>query len=185
VWVTNRDLPCTVAPNGVDDLTVNCSVPVAGIGVVRAPSAPIPPLARGDLAWQLAAQLNLDYRIFDDRYDEPSPGEGLRRLLRLFVTPDAGVHQRQVESLVKATAKPVYRKLPCNEPIQFGRGVECELTFDESGFDGLSPYTLALVLEHYVARHVSMQSFTTTVLHSKQRSRISDWPPRFGTRGVA
>lgn len=184
-WLTNRDLPCTIAHNGVDDLSLADSVPVAGIGLVRAPGVPIPPLARGDLAWQLMGQLTPGHRIFDDLSDEPSPGARLRRLLRLFVTPDAGVLQRQVESLVTATAKPVYRKLPGNGPIPFGRGIECALTFDESGFDGLSPYTLALVLEHYVARHVSTHSFTTTVLHSQQRGRLTDWPPRFGTRGVA
>jgi type VI secretion system protein ImpG len=184
-WLTNRDLPCTIAHNGVDDLGVGDSAPVAGIGFVRAPSVPTPPLAHGDRAWQLMGQLNLDYRLFNDLDDEPSPGVGLRRLLRLLVTPDAGVLQRQIESLVRATAKPVYRKLPGNGEIPFGRGIECELTFDETGFDGLSPYTLALVLEHYVARHVSMHSFTTTVLHSLQRGRITGWPPRFGTRGVA
>ena len=66
----------------------------------------------------------------------------------------------------------------------FGRGIECEFTFDESGFDGMSPYTLALVLEHYVARHVSMNSFTASVLHSKQRGLIAQWPSRMGTRGT-
>jgi type VI secretion system protein ImpG len=184
-WLTNRDLPCTMAHNGVDDLGTNESVPVAGIGLVRAPGAPMPPLAHGDLAWQLMGQLNFDYRVFDDRHREEAPGEGLRRLLRLLVTPDAGVLRRQIESLVRATAKPVYRKLPGNLEIPYGRGIECELTFDETGFDGLSPYTLALVLEHYVARHVSMHSFTTTVLHAQQRGRLTDWPPRSGTRGVA
>ncbi|MFM0738878.1 type VI secretion system baseplate subunit TssF [Paraburkholderia xenovorans] len=184
-WLTNRDLPCTIVHNGIDDLDVMDSVPVAGVGFVRAPGIPIAPLAHGDLAWQLAGQLTLDYRIFDDRHNAPSAGEGLRRLLRLFVTSEARAFERQVESLVGATATPVHRKLPGNGPIPFGRGIECELTFDEDGFDGLSPYTLAVVLEHYVARHVSMHSFTTTVLHSKQRGRIASWPPRSGTRGVA
>jgi type VI secretion system protein ImpG len=41
------------------------------------------------------------------------------------------------------------------------------------------------VLALYVARHVPMRSFITTVLRSKQRGRITDWPLRFGTRGVA
>jgi type VI secretion system protein ImpG len=90
----------------------------------------------------------------------------------------------QVESLVSATAKPVNRMLPGNGSIVFGRGIECEFTFDESGFDGMSPYTLALVLEHYVARHVSMHSFTASVLRSKQRGVIAEWPPRMGARDI-
>ena len=67
----------------------------------------------------------------------------------------------------------------------FGRGIRCDFTFDESGLDGLSPYTLALVLEHYVARHVSMHSFTKTVLHTKQRGVITRWPPRAGMRDIS
>jgi type VI secretion system protein ImpG len=46
-------------------------------------------------------------------------------------------------------------------------------------------YTLALVLEHYVARHVSMHSFTKTVVHTKQRGQIAQWPPRAGMRDIS
>jgi type VI secretion system protein ImpG len=49
----------------------------------------------------------------------------------------------------------------------------------------MSPYTFALVLEHYVARHVSAHSFTRTQLHTKQRGLVTTWPPRPGTRDVA
>jgi type VI secretion system protein ImpG len=41
------------------------------------------------------------------------------------------------------------------------------------------------VIEHYLARHASSHSYTKTVLHSKQRGRIGEWPPRPGTRSVA
>lgn len=184
-WLTNRDLPCAIQCNGLDDLRVTESIPIAAIGLVRVPSTPTPPLAQGDLAWQLNGQLSLSHLNFDDLRNDRSPGEGLRRLLRLFLTPDANTLWNQVEGLIGAKAKPVSRKLPSDGTIQLGRGIECELTFDESNFDGLSPYTLALVLERYLARHVSMHSFTTTALHSKQRGLIKHWPPRLGTREIA
>jgi type VI secretion system protein ImpG len=185
-WLTNRDLPSLLECNGRRDLTLAGSKPVVSVGFVRAPSAPKPPLARGDLAWQLMGQLKLDYQMFDDRDGEPHPGEGVRRRLRLYVTPDAGALARQVESLVSATATPVNDMLPPGNggPV-FGRGIRCDFTFDESGLDGVSPYTLALVLEHYVARHVSMHSFTKTVVHTKQRGRIAQWPPRAGMRDIS
>ncbi|MEC5407244.1 type VI secretion system baseplate subunit TssF [Paraburkholderia sp. MPAMCS5] len=125
-WLTNRDLPALLECNGRDDLTLAGSKPVASVGFVRAPSAPKPPLARGDLAWQLMSQLNLEYQMFDDRHGEPHPGEGVRRLLRLYVTPDAAAFARQLESLMSATATPVNDMLPGNGPIVFGRGIECE-----------------------------------------------------------
>ncbi|MDR0440878.1 MAG: type VI secretion system baseplate subunit TssF, partial [Candidatus Accumulibacter sp.] len=42
-----------------------------------------------------------------------------------------------------------------------------------------------LVLEHWLARHVAINVFTQTELHSMQRGRIHQWPPRMGGRGVA
>lgn len=185
-WLTNGDLPSLLECDGRSDLTLTGSKPVASVGFVRAPTAPKPPLARGDLAWQLMGQLKLDYQMFDDSDGEPHPGEGVRRCLRLYLTPHTGALARQVESLVSATATPVNDMLPPGNggPV-FGRGIRCEFTFDESGFDGLSPYTLALVLEHYVARHVSMHSFTKTVLRSTQRGLIAQWPPRSGMRDIS
>jgi len=182
-WVTNRDLPGLLRPNGRDDLEVDRTHPVAGVGFVRAPSQPRPPLAHGAKAWQLYGQLNLDYTMLDDRHHEPAPGEGVRSRLRLFLDADAATYSRQVESLVSAMGQPVNDFIP-GESGMLGRGIECVLTFDESGFDGMSPYTLALALEHYVARHVSAHSFTRTVLCTKQRGTVKAWPPRPGTREV-
>lgn len=181
--LTNRDLPGMLRPNGRDDLTVELSAPVAGIGLVRVPGQPRPPLAHGMRAWQLYGQLRLDYTMFDEDHLEPAPGEGLRRLLRLFLDPDMGAFSRQVESLTAAVAEPVNGIMPGQSGMR-GRGIECRLTFDETGFGGMSPYTFALALEHYVARHVSAHSFTRTVLHTKQRGMVTVWPPRPGTREV-
>jgi type VI secretion system protein ImpG len=181
--VTNRDLPAMLQPNGRDDLIAELSAPIAGIGFVRAPGQPRPPLAHGIRAWQLYGQLNLDYTMFDDRYHEPPPGEGVRRLLRLFLDPEMGVFARQVESLTAAVAEPVNDFMPGQSGI-YGRGIECRLSFDETGFEGMSPYTFALVLEHYVARHVGAHSFTRTRLHTNQRGMVMSWRPRPGTREV-
>jgi len=65
-----------------------------------------------------------------------------------------------------------------------GRGMSCVLTVDESGFDGISPFLLGLVLERYLPRLVSMNTFTQVTLRSEQRGEIICWPPRTGTRGV-
>jgi len=40
------------------------------------------------------------------------------------------------------------------------------------------------VMERFFARHVSMNSFTQTVLRSGARGEIMRWPPRIGTRAV-
>lgn len=183
-WVTNRDLPLLVARNGVDDLDANDEDAIQSIGLIRSPSAPRPPYAEREMAWRLIRQLNFNYLPFSDM-DHREGGEGLRDLLRLFLASDDTERHRQVEALIGVKTHPVNRMLPGNGPLVFGRGVECVLTIDETGFSGVSPYLLGLILEHYMARHVSINSFTQTELHSMQRGMVARWPMRMGTRGVA
>jgi type VI secretion system protein ImpG len=183
-WLTNRDLPRLVPRNGLSDLEVSGSAPVDGIGLIRAPSAPKAPYAERDIAWRLIRQLNFNYLPLGD-LDHRAGGQGLRDLLRMFLTGEDESQQRQVQSLVGVKTRPVTRRLPGGGPLVFGRGIECSLTVDESGFSGTSPYLFGLILEHYLARHVSINVFTQTELHSMQRGRVARWPVRMGTRGAA
>lgn len=183
-WVTNRDLPSLVPRNGVDDLTFAGSGPLDSVGLILPPSAPKAPYAEREMAWRLIRHLNFNYLPLDD-LDHRVGGQGLRDLLRLFLTDDDAEHRRQVESLVGVKTRPVTRKLPGSGPLVFGRGIECALTVDESGFSGTSPYLFGLILEQYLAQHASINAFTQTELHSMQRGRVALWPVRMGARGVA
>jgi type VI secretion system protein ImpG len=182
--VTNRDLPRLVPRDGIDDLTMTDSAPLESIGLIRAPTAPQAPYAERETAWRLIRQLNFNYLPLEDLDHRPG-GQGLRDLLRLFLNDGNSEHRRQVESLVGVKTRPVTRKLPGNGPLVFGRGIECLLTVDENGFSGTSPYLFGVVLEHYLARHVSINSFTQTEMHSMQRGRVARWPVRMGARGAA
>jgi len=182
--VTNRDLPNLVPRDGVRDLTLAHSAPLESVGLIRAPTAPKAPYAERELAWRLIRQLNFNYLPLDD-LDHRAGGQGVRDLLRLFLNGDDTEHQRQIESLVGVRTQAVTRKLPGNGPLMFGRGIACTLTVDEAGFSGMSPYLFGLILEHYLARHVSLNSFTHTELHSMQRGCVARWPVRLGRRGTA
>ncbi|MPV66604.1 type VI secretion system baseplate subunit TssF [Burkholderia sp. BE17] len=181
--LTNRDLATLVPRNGVRDLETAESAPVESIGLIRPPSPPLPPYAEREMAWRLIRQLNFNYLPLDD-LDHREGGQGLRDLLRLYLAEGDSAQNRQVESLVGVKTRPVTRKLPGTGPMTFGRGIECALTVDETGFSGVSPYLFGTILEHWLARHVSINSFTHTELHSMQRGRIARWPVRTGTRGV-
>ena len=47
---------------------------------------------------------------------------------------------------------------------------------------GASAFLLGSVLERYVARHVSINAFTETVLRSETRGEIHRWVPQWGAR---
>jgi type VI secretion system protein ImpG len=116
--------------------------------------------------------------------DERQGAQALRDMLRLFVHSDDTAADKQISSLIASKITPVTRRLPGTGPLIYGRGVEIELTVDEDGFSGTSPYLFGLVLEHYLARHVSINTFTQTKLESMQRGKIMLWPVRMGNRGV-
>ena len=82
----------------------------------------------------------------------------------------------------RCRVKPVVRRLPHAGPIAFGRGLQVSLVVDELAFEGGNAYLLGAVLDRYFARHVSMNSFVETVLHSGSRGEISRWLPHWGTR---
>ncbi|WP_211460494.1 type VI secretion system baseplate subunit TssF [Collimonas silvisoli] len=181
--LTNRDLPGVVPRNGVSDLSVADSIPVAGVGLIRPPSTPQAPFAEREHAWRLIRQLGFNYLPLANMNGREG-GQALRDLLRLFVIGDDSVQMRQVQNLIGSDIEPVTRRLPGSGPLVYGRGVSCRLTVDETGFSGTSPYLFGLILEHWLARHVSINVFTQTELHSMQRGMVSRWPVRMGGRGV-
>ncbi|WP_240975508.1 type VI secretion system baseplate subunit TssF [Paraburkholderia aromaticivorans] len=186
-WLTNGELPCVQPRNGVDDLAVADAKAVGSVGFVRGPTAPRPPLAlgaQGDAAWELIRQLHLELAVFDDEFNEPAPGEGLRLMLRPYLGAGDPAMARFLDSLVGATASAVNDMHRWGEELHLARGVAITLTFDESRLDGWSPFTFALALERYVARHVSAHCFTRTTLRTSQRGEIFTFPTRGGTRGV-
>jgi type VI secretion system protein ImpG len=72
--------------------------------------------------------------------------------------------------------------LPQAGPLAFGRGLEVSVAIDELAFEGGSAFLLGSVLDRYFARHVSLNSFTETVLRSEGRGEINRWVPQWGAR---
>jgi len=182
-WVTNRDLP-RLMPRGVGaHLTMPDAVPLEAVSLVHAPSAPRPPYASGEAAWRLIRQLSFNYMPLAE-LDHGDGAQALRNMLKLFVTASEREQVAQIDSLVGAKTTPVVSRLPGHGLLVYGRGVRCELTVDENGFSGTSPYLFGLVLEHYLARHVAINVFTETELRSMQRGLVTRWAPRMGGRGA-
>ncbi|WP_051377387.1 type VI secretion system baseplate subunit TssF [Paraburkholderia dilworthii] len=180
VWVSNRDLPSLLPVNGVDDLTPVVSAPLSSVGLIRAPTTPRAPLARGASAWRLVRQLNFNHLPLED-----TSGARLRELLLLYDTGDNPGFVQQVQGIVGVEMLTVTRRLPGAEELVFGCGTGCTLTVDEAGLAGESPYLLGLILDHYLVRHVSMHAFVETSMRSVQRGPVAQWPPRMGTRSAA
>ena len=84
--------------------------------------------------------------------------------------------------MVSVSSKPITRRIKTRGPIAFARGLEIALTFDEDAFEGTGVFLLGAVFEVFFAKYVSINSFTETIVTTKQRGEIMRWPTRAGIR---
>lgn len=179
---TNRDLPLQM-PTGIGktDFALDAAAPLASIRVISGPSRPYGPLADGALAWRAISHLTLNYLSLVNT----TPQEGataLRDLLEVYAAGGDASARKQIDGIRSVHTERVVRRLPGPGPLAFGRGLEIAVLVDELAFAGGSAYLLGAVLSHFLARHVSINSFTETVLRSHGRGEINRWVPQWGAR---
>jgi type VI secretion system protein ImpG len=179
---TNRDL-VLLMPVGIgsSDLTLDVAAPVASIRVLNGPSRPYAPLADGAVSWRAVSHLSLNYLSLVQSTREEGAA-ALRDLLELYAVSADASAMRQIEGIRSVNVGRVVRRLRGPGPLAFGRGLEITLQIDELAFEGASAYVLGSVLDRYFARHVSMNSFTETVLRSEGRGEMYRWVPQWGAR---
>ncbi|WP_437882098.1 type VI secretion system baseplate subunit TssF [Pseudomonas sp. LRF_L74] len=177
---TNRDLPLFMpVGSGRSDFTLEDSAPIQAVRCLAGPSRPRASRAHDASAWRLISQLSLNYLSLTDQ------GQGaaaLRELMRLYGdATDSGL-QMQIDGLRQVTSKPCTRRLPMPGPIVFGRGLEIGIEFDENAFRGTGVFVLGAVLERFLTRYVSINSFTETTLRTTERGEVMRWRAKPGCR---
>lgn len=181
---TNRDLPLLMPVGSAKgDLTLTQTAPVKSVAVIKGPSRPQSALREGNVAWKLINQLSLNHLSLTD-VDAEHGAAALREILRLYAPGGDAAAQRQVDGVRSVQLKSVVRRLPMPGPITFGRGVEVKIEVEDHAFEGASAFLLGCVLERFVARHVSINGFTQTRLHSPARGEILNGRPRCGNRPI-
>jgi type VI secretion system protein ImpG len=183
---TNRNLPMSMAVGAAHtDFTLDENLPIRSVRCLVRPTDPIPSPAEGRFTWKLISHLSLNYLSL---LDAPSSdaAAAFRELLKLYCGEGdrQEVARRQVEGLRDLKNKPVMRRINIAGPVTFARGLEMNLCFDETFFDGASTFLMGAVLEEFLARYVSLNSFTETVISTQQRGEIMRWPARSGRRQI-
>lgn len=180
---TNRDLALLMPLGGRTDFTLVASAPVQAVNVIRGPSRPHPSLADREMAWRLIGHLGLNYLTLTD-VDKAQGAMSLRRLLELYSALADPTTRRQIEGVQGVATRAVTRRMPRPGPLVFGRGVEITLTLDETPFAGAFAFLLGRVVERFFSRHVGLNTFVETVVHSLQRGELARFAPRSGDRPV-
>ncbi len=188
VICTNRDLPLHIpigraAGKIQSDFTTDLGAPLHGIRCVAGPTRPRPSNARGEYSWRLLSHLSLNYLSLL----ESSPREGaaaLRELLLLYCDENDLATQRQIEGVRDIMVKPATGRLPATDHVAFVRGLELHLSCDDVAFSGQGVMVLGAVLDEFLRRYVSLNSFTRLVLSTQERGEIMRWPARLGQRHI-
>jgi len=179
---TNRDLPLQMALGRAEtDFTLETSAPVATVRCVAGPTPPRAAVAEGEMAWRLISHLSLNYLSLIDE-DGEKGAAALRDILGLYGNMADSQVSRQIDGLKNVSSRPVVRRVMWEQPLAFLRGLEISLVFDEDAFQGAGVFLLGAVLDRFLARYVSINAFTETVIKTVERGEVMRWPTRMGTR---
>ena len=179
---SNRDLPLLMPlGGGKTDFTMQKGAPVQSIRCLSGPTKPRASNAYSNANWSLINHLSLNYLTLIDR-NAKEGAVALRSLLKLYSEYNVAAITNQIEGLLSIQAKDIVRRINTAGPIVFGRGLEITLNFEESAFEGSGVFLMGAVLENFLSRYVSINSFTETVVQSPDRGEIIRWPARMGRR---
>jgi len=181
---TNRHLPMRLTQSDRSNpFTIEFNGPVTGAYCLSGPTPPRPSLAMGETAWRLISHLSLNYLSVIDT-SESEGADTLRELLKLYVDSNDKSTLKQIDGIVSVRSLPVLRKIPSPNTITFARGLEITIVLDDIAFAGSGLFVLGMVLEQFFSRLVTINSFTETVIKSKQRGEVIRWPARTGRKQI-
>lgn len=176
---TNRDLPMLLSTGAADVFHLPDGGPVAHVTTPVPPTRPRPSLGQGDTAWRLISHLSLNYLSIVDT-DNGGGIEALRELVGIYAPTSDKTIEKQIEGMISIESRPIVRRMSDGVLSTAVRGLELKLGFDDSFFEGTSVYVLGSVLERFFRRYVTINSFTETVLFTRQRGEIARWKPETG-----
>lgn len=179
---TNRDLPLLMPlGKGRTDFTVEIGAPLESIRCIAGPTRPKPSRAHGDVAWRLISHLALNYLSITNAPDG-NGATALREMLSLYADVGDMATLKQIEGVKSVISAPVIRRLPGAGQTAIARGLEIGVTFDETAFQGIGVFVLGMVLAHFFAKYVSINSFTETAVKTLDQGEVMRWPMMIGRR---
>lgn len=187
---SNRHLPAVLPLAGSDDFAM-VSDQALSLTCVNGPTAPREAMTEversggphrmnaGDVYWRLISYLSLNHFGLDDRFGRDGAAS-LREILTLFADASDHISEVQIAGLTGLNVRPITRSIRRPEGNFPARGLELTLSFDETAFEGSGIILLGAVLDRFLAEYASINSFTQTILNSRQRGIIKRFPPRTG-----
>lgn len=187
---SNRSLPSSLPLAQSDDFSMSSDQQLS-LTCVNGPTPPREAMTeteregphrvgQGDVYWRLISYLALNHFGLDDRFGRDGAAS-LREILTLFTDLSDTVTEAQIAGIVGLNVRPVTRSIRRADGFFPARGLEISVTFDETAYEGSGISLIASILDRFFAEYVNINSFSQTVVISKQRGVIRRWPPRTGS----
>lgn len=179
--VTNRDLPILIQGQVQKSIIPVESLPVSDVRMIAGPSTPRALPQDGSIVWLLIKHLGFNYNDMI-RGDRDSGRESIKEILTVYSLLGNPSVALNIESIVDLKTKIKNMRIPGNGPIILGRGIEVELTLDESKIHYGGAYLFSSILRFFLLRHISINSFMLMTVFSVQRGQIATFQPVLGLR---
>ncbi|WP_020409562.1 type VI secretion system baseplate subunit TssF [Hahella ganghwensis] len=158
---------------------LDIGVTLEGVHTLTHLTPTIRPPLRDGARWRLVSHLALNYLSLDS----PNAIDVLKELLSLYDFQDSAASRALIAALVKVQTNPITAPVTLSGKTTVCRGVEIEVTFDETLMSGNSTFLFASILERFFALYCSINTFTRLVARVKGRQDIlKKWPPRIGNQ---
>jgi type VI secretion system protein ImpG len=180
----NRDLPTDLPFGGGHPhlRLVEGSAAVAAITAVTAATPTLRPPLREKGFWRLISHLSLGHLSVTGGSEGAN---ALKEVLRLYDLRDTAETRAAIEALTNVVSNPGTARAP-GRAGAFCRGLDVTLEFEPRTWQVGGLYLLAAVLEHFLALHGTVNSFTRTRVTLRGRpGTAAAWPARSGTRVLA
>jgi type VI secretion system protein ImpG len=177
----NRDLPTDLPFGGGRPVLrlVEGAAAVAALRAVTPPTTTLRPPLRERGFWRLVSHLSLGHLAVSGGADGAN---ALKEVLHLYDLRETAETHSAIDAITSIAARPGTARAP-GRLGAFCRGLDVTLEFDPRTWQAAGLYLLASVLEHFLALHGTINSFTRTTVTLRGRpGTAANWPARSGTR---
>ena len=176
----NRNLPSKLPfGGGQPSLSlVDARPEIGSIGCLVAPTRTLRHQRGKASYWRLISQLTLNHLSISDGEDG---AKALKEMLSVHDFIASAETKSVIDKLKSIESSPATARAPGGGRLAFCSGVDVRLTLDDERFSGTGNFLLACILEHFLGRYCTINSFSRLQVDLwKERKMLCRFPARAG-----
>ncbi|MBI1181998.1 MAG: type VI secretion system baseplate subunit TssF [Alphaproteobacteria bacterium] len=158
------------------------AAPIGSVGCRAALEKPVRPELGDARAWNLISQLSLSHLAL---VGDDTGGQSLREVLALHDFRGSAANRALIDGILSVSSRRVARKVAFPQGVAVCQGLEVTLVFDPPQDAGSSTFLFMAVIERFLSRSASINSFVELVVRiAGSDGEFHRWAPRLGAGHV-